>query len=339
MSQIRENLMTARDAAAWFTELCDALGTVAARGEAAGLTWCAPLTLQPWQVGNTLNVWYVCVATCAGAPDIALDLWLDSYLDREDRFILGCWPRTGRKQRLLDVCAAVEQRWKQPPQVIQPRDRDSASARVLPKRAEVLQRDPESLILDSWYREYYLGRYRTGLRNKPAREAVGVVVSTLEELAGFFAAPAAARDAVQGGADPLPAEEVERRRRLHAVLARDQQAAFRAAALRHFQGRCVVSGCDVPQALEAAHIIPVSAGGAGERGAQDVQGLHAQAQVQVLCEASQLDPDAYDHAPSPSGRTSSIAATDVPSVTGGTSVSTIGATDPVNDFETVDGGV
>lgn len=46
----------------------------------------------------------------------------------------------------------------------------------------------------------------------------------------------------------------ERERRFALVEVRPQQAGFRAAVFRACGGRCVISGCDVPEALEAAHL-------------------------------------------------------------------------------------
>lgn len=42
------------------------------------------------------------------------------------------------------------------------------------------------------------------------------------------------------------------------VKLRQGQQAFRSELLRVFNGRCVISGCDVSQVLEAAHIMPYS---------------------------------------------------------------------------------
>lgn len=50
-------------------------------------------------------------------------------------------------------------------------------------------------------------------------------------------------------------EEFERRvARFTKVQARTEQAAFREAVFRAFEGKCAISGCDVPEALEAAHL-------------------------------------------------------------------------------------
>lgn len=50
-------------------------------------------------------------------------------------------------------------------------------------------------------------------------------------------------------------EEFEQRvARFTRVQVRTEQAAFREAVFRAFGGRCAVSGCDVPEAVEAAHL-------------------------------------------------------------------------------------
>ncbi|WP_422086827.1 HNH endonuclease [Variovorax sp.] len=52
-----------------------------------------------------------------------------------------------------------------------------------------------------------------------------------------------------------PADDLEQRAaRFAQVEVRTQQAAFRLAVFRACEGRCAVTGCDVPEALEAAHL-------------------------------------------------------------------------------------
>lgn len=54
---------------------------------------------------------------------------------------------------------------------------------------------------------------------------------------------------------PAPVDDLEQRAaRFAQVEVRPQQAAFRNAVFRACGGRCVVSGCSVPEALEAAHL-------------------------------------------------------------------------------------
>ena len=55
---------------------------------------------------------------------------------------------------------------------------------------------------------------------------------------------------------PSAADDFERRaKRFSLVEVRPLQGAFRDAVFRACDGRCVVSGCSVPEALEAAHLI------------------------------------------------------------------------------------
>lgn len=56
-----------------------------------------------------------------------------------------------------------------------------------------------------------------------------------------------------------PTDEVDERRRvLAAIVRRRGQPAFRKALLDAYGGRCAMTACDVPDALEAAHIHPYS---------------------------------------------------------------------------------
>lgn len=72
------------------------------------------------------------------------------------------------------------------------------------------------------------------------------------------AAPVAAKsDEVFQGQElyPQPSPFEGRVARFAQVEVRPQQQAFRDAVFRACEGRCVVSGCDVPEALEAAHLL------------------------------------------------------------------------------------
>lgn len=62
-------------------------------------------------------------------------------------------------------------------------------------------------------------------------------------------------ESFEGGGEPAIADEFFEAlvKRFAQVEVRPQQAQFRVAVFRACMGRCVVSGCDVPEALEAAH--------------------------------------------------------------------------------------
>ena len=50
-------------------------------------------------------------------------------------------------------------------------------------------------------------------------------------------------------------------RKYHKGLARPEQAAFHGGVMELFGSKCAITGCTVHEALEAAHVIPVSEGG------------------------------------------------------------------------------
>ena len=56
-------------------------------------------------------------------------------------------------------------------------------------------------------------------------------------------------------------EIIERQRRVATILYRPGQAQFRKQVLREFGRACLITGDTVPDVLEAAHIVPISAGG------------------------------------------------------------------------------
>lgn len=80
-----------------------------------------------------------------------------------------------------------------------------------------------------------------------------------------------------------------RERVLRGIVLRRGQATFRAALLRAFGGRCAMTGCDVPDALEAAHIVPYRGADTNDVG----NGLLLRADVHTLFDLGlvTVDPD------------------------------------------------
>lgn len=78
--------------------------------------------------------------------------------------------------------------------------------------------------------------------------------AALQALLSTNAVPIGAEKA-DGGFDPLSAKD-SRERALRSIEARRGQKAFRSALLAAYGRRCAVTGCAVPELLEAAHITP-----------------------------------------------------------------------------------
>ena len=76
-------------------------------------------------------------------------------------------------------------------------------------------------------------------------------LATLEELERRMVSAGEFSDAAERLADRLD----------RSILLRRGQPAFRQALLQAYDGKCAISGCDVVDALEAAHVVPASAGG------------------------------------------------------------------------------
>lgn len=66
---------------------------------------------------------------------------------------------------------------------------------------------------------------------------------------------ARAKQEAEGAFSPSGLEDA-RKRIMAAIVVRQGQSAFRAALLAAYQGTCAATGCDVVEALEAAHIVP-----------------------------------------------------------------------------------
>lgn len=76
------------------------------------------------------------------------------------------------------------------------------------------------------------------------------------ELHPLRAAMDAARTAMEREVEPLTGEDDARERVMRAIALREGQQQFRALLLEAYEGRCALTGCIVPELLEAAHIVP-----------------------------------------------------------------------------------
>jgi len=65
----------------------------------------------------------------------------------------------------------------------------------------------------------------------------------------------AAQEDQEGAFDPTDGADA-RQRVLRAIAHRQGQPAFRRKLLQNYQGKCAITGCNLPQVLEAAHIHP-----------------------------------------------------------------------------------
>ncbi len=88
--------------------------------------------------------------------------------------------------------------------------------------------------------------------------------------------------------DPASAAD-ERERAMRAICIRRGQPAFRAILLAAYDGRCAVTGCDVEEVLEAAHISPYS----GPSSDNVCNGLLLRADIHTLfdCGLLAFDPE------------------------------------------------
>lgn len=163
-----------------------------------------------------------------------LSVWLDQYLDPEGAAHLAVWYGASRAEAvaIADTLAIPSVRrytWKR-------RDR---GGRVRAERVRL-----QAWLLDDWGKsDAYVGKYCVlDAERKAPRAVAGRVQDALLEVSGL---------ASEGGA---------RTRAWVERLARPAQGYFRARLLEVL-GKCVISGCSVRLALEAAHITGVAADG------------------------------------------------------------------------------
>jgi hypothetical protein len=207
--------------------------------------------VESWIVDDSENGIY---ATLGDVGPVKIDLWLDQYLGHEMGLRLGCWAMAQRRLDITDIWQEAQALWG-PIQTVESIQRDSETQLLKPKPAKAIERAADGFILDNWAQQHFLGRYFHEIVPRAEHAPMGIVLTIVEELASLFALPSSATSRRKPGFNL--ADDDTRRRQLLNVLLRPQQAAFRESLMQHFGGRCIVSGCGVPQALEAAHIVPV----------------------------------------------------------------------------------
>lgn len=96
------------------------------------------------------------------------------------------------------------------------------------------------------------------VRRKPARYHVLGLARVVGWKDGYFQLRGhRTGELLPASVEPVPLSLADARQRTElAIVARQGAGAFRAAAVAAFGGRCAISGYDVVEGLEAAHIIP-----------------------------------------------------------------------------------
>ena len=82
-------------------------------------------------------------------------------------------------------------------------------------------------------------------------------VPVIDAVSDLLEATAVSEAEQRADAQELPADDYDARLRAYRnIVARRGQPAFRAALLDAYSGKCAITGCDAPAALEAAHLRP-----------------------------------------------------------------------------------
>ncbi len=101
-------------------------------------------------------------------------------------------------------------------------------------------------MLVGWQSDYFILQSLNQAAADSGRRAINALLATAEAL-----------EANEDQERPLPSDDYDARlRTMRQIVARRGQGAFRARLLRAYAGRCAVTGCDVPDVLEAAHPRP-----------------------------------------------------------------------------------
>lgn len=93
-------------------------------------------------------------------------------------------------------------------------------------------------------------------------EIFDVDAATIPVADSIFTGDASAARAIQEVRHSELPSIIERQRTVTSVLARTGQARFRSKIMAAYASRCFITGEQIPEVLEAAHIVPVTNGGA-----------------------------------------------------------------------------
>lgn len=136
-------------------------------------------------------------------------------------------------------------------------DSDTIIIKSLKDLASPLANTKYRLLADQYLRDHPEDSQleTTGLKHPPVRRVafIRMLERHLQKLDELTSA------ADISGHPPVPdaLDDTDARKRIiKEVVARQGQAQFRDALIRAYDGRCAVTGCDSPYALEAAHIRP-----------------------------------------------------------------------------------
>lgn len=136
-------------------------------------------------------------------------------------------------------------------------DSDTIIIKSLKDLASPLANTKYRLLADQYLRDHPEdGQLETtGLKHPPVRRVAFIRMleqhlRKLDELASAAGTPGHPES-------PDALDDTDARKRITKdVVARQGQAQFRTALMKAYEGRCAITGCDSPYALEAAHIRP-----------------------------------------------------------------------------------
>jgi len=137
-------------------------------------------------------------------------------------------------------------------------------------------------------------------------ELFDVDAATAPIYASIFAGEASAEQAVEEVRHSDLPSIIERQRTLTRVLARTGQSKFRSKIMRAYQGRCFLTGEQIAEVLEAAHIVPVTNNGADDENngfcmRVDIHRLYDSGNLRIRPDGSLMLSDAVAGSPNYSG--------------------------------------
>lgn len=220
----------------------------------AGLIVEDQLEIDPWKTDSGSTIGWSTQVAAIEARDTRLELFLDSYLSYEDKYLLSCWAHVDSSS-YAETVANQLQDGRHKTIHLYDKHRDDVTNQLESRKADEIQSNWGTPVIDHWPRQHFVGFFLpAGAVSRD--EAVGEAIRVFRRLANILLNLA--------GSEGLDEVDEERRRSVVASWLRPGQARFRADLMRDFGGRCVISGCDVPVALEAAHIQAVALGGSDE---------------------------------------------------------------------------
>lgn len=186
------------------------------------------------------------VGLCEVRPNLHAQLWYDRYLDAHQDRLMSVW-LASTDRALIHEIASVSRLQLRSPRTERHRHYGTDAVALVDGGEPWIG----AWFIDEWPAVgwYYLGRYV--VRGHAGHGEDAIVADAAADMYSLCCLCGPAPMVGERAAFRVSDEET-----LRLMAVRQGQGWLRDQLMVRFGGRCIVSGCDVPEVLEAAHIVP-----------------------------------------------------------------------------------